>query len=83
MTMSKLKPCPFCGSEKVKVVLEHDRTCGRCWFVRCQTCYSQGSSMVESMDRQEPEEAYEQIVSATNKAKEAWNRRAQDGVDQA
>jgi hypothetical protein len=39
--------------------------------------------MVESMDRQEPDEAYEQIVSATNKAKEAWNRRTHDGVDQA
>ena len=77
--MEDLKPCPFCGSEKVKVVLEHNRTYGRCWFVQCQTCYSQSSSIVESMDSQEPDEAYEQIVSATNKAKEVWNRRAGDG----
>jgi len=75
--MSDLKPCPFCGSEKVKVVLEHNRTYGRCWFVQCKTCYSQSSSIVESMDCQDPDEAYEQIVSATNKAKEVWNRRAQ------
>ena len=77
--MSKLKPCPFCGSEEVKVVLEHDRTCGRCWFVQCQDCYAQGASAVESVDGQEPDEAYEQIVRATNTAKEAWNRRVQDG----
>lgn len=77
--MDKLKPCPFCGSEKVKVMLKHDRIYGRCWFVQCQNCYSKGTSMVESMDRQEPEEAYDQIISATNKAKDAWNRRANDG----
>lgn len=73
--MDKLKPGPFCGSEKVKVVLKHDRTCGRCWFVQCQKCYSKGTSIVESIDCQEPEEAYDQIISATNEAKDAWNRR--------
>lgn len=78
--MSKLKPCPFCGSEKAKVILEHDRTCGRCWFVQCQGCYAQGTSIVESINGQEPDEAYEQIVSATNRAKEAWNRRV-DNAD--
>lgn len=73
--MDKLKPCPFCGSEKVKVMLEHDRICGRCWFVQCQYCYSQSSSIAESMDGQEPDEAYEQIVNATSEAIIAWNRR--------
>lgn len=74
----ELKPCPFCGSEKVKVMLEHDSICGRCWFVQCENCHSKGTSIVESMYRQEPEEAYEQIINATNKAKDAWNRRADD-----
>ena len=77
--MSKLKPCPFCGSEEVKVVLEHDRICGRCWFVQCQDCYAQGALAIESVNGQEPDEAYEQIVSATNTAKQAWNRRAHNG----
>lgn len=77
--MDKMKPCPFCGSEKVKVVPEHDNICGRCWFVQCQNCHSKSTSIVESMERQEPEEVYDQIIRATNKAKEAWNRRANDG----
>lgn len=75
----KLKPCPFCGSEKVKVVLEHDRECGRCWYVQCLMCYARGSSMVESTGKQEPDEAYGQIITATNEAKRAWNRRVNDG----
>ena len=73
--MDTLKPCPFCGSEKVKVVLKHERICGRCWAVQCQKCYSKGTSIVESMNDQEPDEAYEQIIRATNEAKAAWNRR--------
>lgn len=73
-----LKPCPFCGSEEVKVVLEHDRECGRCWYVQCQRCYAQGSSMVESMGNQELDKAYEQIITATNEAIAAWNRRVND-----
>lgn len=75
----ELKSCPFCGSEKVKIILEHDRDCGRCWFVQCNTCYARGASIVESIDRQEPDEAFGQIVKATKEAAKAWNRRANDG----
>ena len=75
----ELKPCPFCGSEKVKIILEHDLECGRCWFVRCNTCYARGTSIVESIGQQEPDEAFAQIVKATKDAAKAWNRRANDG----
>ena len=74
----KLKPCPFCGSEQVNIILEHDRECGRCWYVQCLNCYARGSSMVESVGNQRPDEAYKQIVAATHDAVAAWNKRASE-----
>lgn len=74
----KLKPCPFCGNEKVKIILEHDRECGRCWYVQCSGCYAQGSSIAESIGNQKSDEAYEQIVAATREAIASWNRRSEN-----
>ena len=77
--MKELKPCPFCGSKEIKVILEHDPECGRCWYVRCEGCYAHSTSMVECWDKQEPENAYKEIIRATEQAMAAWNRRKQDG----
>lgn len=80
--MYDLKPCPFCGKEDVKICLKHDRDLGRCWLVECQRCGSKSATMVESISKQEPEEAYEQIERAVKAAVEFWNTRAErnDGV---
>ena len=72
-----LKSCPFCGNVNVKLVLEHDKDVGRCWYVECQKCYAKSASMVECHGRQEPEEAFDQITAAVIAATIAWNRRAE------
>lgn len=75
--MYDLKPCPFCGEKIVKICLEHDRILGRCWLVACQRCGAKSAKIFESISKQEPEEAYEQIERAVNNAVELWNTRAE------
>ena len=75
--MYDLKPCPFCGEKDVKICLEHDRNLGRCWQVACQRCGSKGAMTFESISKQNPEEAYEQIERAVKAAVELWNTRAE------
>lgn len=80
--MDELKPCPFCGGDRVKLMLEHDRDAGRCWYVGCEKCYARGASFSESHgDRQNGDIAYSQIVTTWKHATKAWNRREgeQDG----
>ena len=75
--MGVLKYCPFCGSTNVKIMLEHDRDCGRCWYAKCQKCYSQGTSYVECPSgNQAEDEALEQIKTAVKNAANAWNTSA-------
>ena len=38
MTDKELKPCPFCGSDKVNVWLDGHIPYGKFYFVRCEKC---------------------------------------------
>lgn len=78
--MYDLKPCPFCGEKDVKICLERVRNLGRCWLVACQRCGAKSAKVFESISKQEPEEAYEQIERAVKAAAEFWNTRADDGT---
>ena len=67
--MEKLKPCPFCGSEKVKVFAYADG--GIC--IKCLNCYCQTQTTSDfCISDAEKECAYERCVKA-------WNRRISDG----
>lgn len=66
--MEKLKPCPFCGSGKVKIFAFSDG--GIC--VKCLNCYCQTQAMVDvSVSECERLNAFEMVVKA-------WNRRVSD-----
>lgn len=82
--MENLKYCPFCGSNNAKILLEHDKDVGRCWYVECQKCYSKGAAYVECPSgHQDNDEALGQIKTAVKNAAAAWNRRADDGTDKS
>lgn len=70
----KLKPCPFCG-KKGQIISEFDKEFGNCWVVRCENCYANASSIVESMDELKPEEKLSAIMKAVNEAVNSWNKR--------
>lgn len=59
--MSKLKPCPFCGSDNLYVD-GYDHAAGQRWRVVCLSCMA----MVDPGTEQQK-----------HRAIEAWNRRAQ------
>lgn len=40
--MSKLKPCPFCGSERLAIELDELSFLGMAFYVRCTNCLTQG-----------------------------------------
>lgn len=73
--MSELKPCPFCGGEAEICSAYDDKFLGKCWYVRCKKCYSQGSSFYESTKELDPNEEYQAILGAWARATEAWNSR--------
>ena len=61
----ELKPCPFCGSENVKIYSYSDG--GIC--VKCLDCYCQTQTRCDyNIVEAEKQSAYETVV-------EAWNRR--------
>ena len=74
--MSELKPCPFCGSDKVKVLngaswmIEKYR--GKVRSVTCLECGVNGGifTMVSLTEKQ-----------AVNRAIKSWNRRADISTD--
>lgn len=74
MTEIKLKPCPFCGSDKLKV--DSKRTFNystrRCSVsVRCMKCHARGSTVGIDM----PTDKYNEREICESAAIEAWNRR--------
>lgn len=61
--MEKLKPCPFCGSQKVYVIEHKFHHLSNSYGVRCLHCKT---------------ESY-QFFDTQKEAVEAWNRRVSDG----
>ena len=75
--MEELKTCPFCGGE-AEICSAFEDFLGKYWYVRCKTCYSKGPNIYEGGKKLEPNQEYEAIKGAWDKAIKAWNRRACD-----
>ena len=90
--MEKLKPCPFCGSEKLKI--ESKSVFAGCtgieeiveritYSVRCNICHARGSTVVGKVlpslaqIRKRPHWATTE-TELEERAIAAWNRRAND-----
>lgn len=87
--MAELKPCPFCGSNKLKI--EHKSTSiykanligvDACTFsVRCNKCHARGATVTGYLRNAFyalTEEAQKVLATQElleNRAAEAWNRR--------
>ena len=79
--MVVLKKCPFCGSERVKVVVKKCRryhtgvrTNGFASFIRCNVCLARGPYVGDTMFRTEDGKEVER-KTVINAAKENWNER--------
>ena len=83
--MFDLKPCPFCGSTKLKIERKQSRNVGRTathtYSVRCNVCHARGSTVSGRIVKdprtfcsQTPEWSMTDEVLEEN-AIEAWNRR--------
>lgn len=95
--MNELKPCPFCGSNKLKIEASsykrrnHQRTYNGEWIlyrhcvmsVRCNCCHCRGSTVSGDFVIQPKLEldGYTTVKDIKNKSIEAWNRRADNAVD--
>jgi Lar family restriction alleviation protein len=93
--MNDLKPCPFCGSKKLKIqstqrrigVIGTDEPVAQETFsVRCNVCYARGSAVggkviLTRLRVRESElpDWASSRESLKEKAIEAWNRRINDG----
>ena len=74
MSEIKLKPCPFCGSTKLKI--ESKRTFNynkrHCSVtVRCMKCYARSPVVGINLDKNQHNER----ELCESQVKEAWNRR--------
>jgi hypothetical protein len=90
MRETELKPCPFCGSEKLKVegknknALSYEGLEHRTYTVRCNKCHSRGGtasgyirdSFYHLTER--GKELMERECEIRSRAVEAWNRRSID-----
>lgn len=64
--MGELKPCPFCGSDKVKINIRTNNG-----WVECQECNSKGKYIVIS------QAMIKEIIK--ERAINAWNKRERGG----
>lgn len=92
--MSELKPCPFCGSTKLKIESKQKlggyngldmRVENRTYSVRCNVCHARGGAVggkVIPEHRLRPDLPLPTYAttdeSLKNRAIEAWNRRVTD-----
>ena len=91
--MTELKPCPFCGGEKLKI--EHTASSmyksgligvePYTFSVRCNKCHARGATVfgylrysVRNLS-EEAEKVLETREQLESRAIEAWNRRVSDG----
>ena len=80
MEKVELKPCPFCGSTRLKIVSKHN---GRYHYtgthsatVRCCKCHARGGTVSCKV-----EESYHCANKETEqRAVEVWNRRANENA---
>ena len=81
MSESKLKPCPFCGSEveleKIPLWYGNGRGYKDCYEfkIRCKKCGCR-------VDQPENDSIYRSEEKAKKNAIEAWNRRAERRTDE-
>lgn len=68
--MEKLKPCPFCGSNKVKMYSESDKDIHG--FIHLCVGFDDAMVKVES-----------RLFSTDEEAIKAWNRRTSDEKDES
>ena len=64
----KLKPCPFCGYDKLKLD-KKQRNSNITYSVRCNRCHARGGSSGTSIF------SYEEQDKAKNEAIRKWNKR--------
>jgi hypothetical protein len=84
MSNIKLKPCPFCGSDKLKT----DGTSGPTHYyekdgmknwkiivcsVRCNKCHARGTTVSTAVDT--TKNYYEELQQLRERASKAWNVR--------
>lgn len=92
MKTPDLKPCPFCGSTKLKIESKHKlagyngldmRVENRTFSVRCNVCHARGGAvggkviLGRLVNLELPDYATTENV-IVEKAIEAWNRRVTD-----
>lgn len=75
MEKVELKLCPFCGGGAEICSAFENKFLGKYWYVRCKICYSRSTGIYESGKELEPNQEYEAIRGAWERAIEAWNRR--------
>ena len=80
--MAALKRCPFCGSERVKVVVKKCRRYrngirknGFAAFVRCNICMARGPYVGDTIFRTDETDEVER-TTVVNAAKKNWNKRS-------
>ncbi len=76
MSKEKLKPCPFCGSNKLKLVKKKTEYKGYNAYIasiRCNCCNARGGTVLNLTIPYAIKEEVEQT------AVDRWNRRADNG----
>ena len=72
----ELKPCPFCGSDKLKLEKKATKYKGHKAYVasiRCNSCHASGGTVTNLTSPYAVKEDVEDV------ARRRWNRRANDG----